>query len=211
MDQAIPDTALTLFRGSCDFMLGMARLDQLPLSDLPEVAFAGRSNVGKSSLLNALTGRSALARTSHTPGRTQQLNFFDLGGKLRLVDMPGYGYAKVSKTQRKDWNKLIRDYLRGRVNLRAVYVLVDGRHGLKDSDTEMMKMLDESAVPYRIILTKADKVHESEMTPRIEDLKVTLKKYSAAYPEPILTSSHKDRGLDDVQRNILFSCGIEGV
>ena len=136
-DQQI-EAARILFSGPCDFMLGVAGLEQLPETDRPEVAFAGRSNVGKSSLVNALTGRKTLARTSNTPGRTQQLNFFNLGDALNLVDMPGYGYAKVSKTQIADWTKLIFKYLRGRANLRCVFVLVDARHGLKDSDGELM-------------------------------------------------------------------------
>ena len=150
--------ASTPFNGECDFVAAAASLDRIPPESLPEIAFAGRSNVGKSSLINALTGRKALARTSHTPGRTQQLNFFTIQEQFLLVDMPGYGYAKVSKTTRKSWDDLIKQYLRGRVSLKCVFLLIDSRHGLKESDREMMKMLDETAVAYRIILTKADKL-----------------------------------------------------
>ena len=147
------EEARRLFQGPCDFVLGVAGLDQLPEADRNEIAFAGRSNVGKSSLINALTGRGTLARTSNTPGRTQQLNYFDLGGAIYLVDMPGYGYAKVSKRQREEWTTLIFDYLRGRPTLRTVFILVDGRHGLKDTDEELMTMLDDAAVSYQIVLT----------------------------------------------------------
>lgn len=184
-----------LFSGPCDFVLGVAGLEQLPEANRTEVAFAGRSNVGKSTLINALTGRNGLARTSNTPGRTQQLNFFDLGGKIYLVDMPGYGYAKVSKKQRAEWDKLIRNYLRGRPNLRCVFILVDGRHGLKDSDEELMTMLDETAVNYRIILTKCDKAKAADLEKIEENLQAVMKKHPAAFPEILKTSSVKDDGI----------------
>jgi GTP-binding protein len=195
-----------LFSGPCDFVLGVAGLEQLPAADRGEVAFAGRSNVGKSTLINALTGHNGLARTSNTPGRTQQLNFFDLGGQLYLVDMPGYGYAKVSKKQRKEWDGLIRDYLRGRPTLRCVFILVDGRHGLKESDEELMSMLDETAVNYRVVLTKCDKNKVDELQKIEENLKTILKKHAAAYPEILRTSSIKDSGID-VLRAVITQLG----
>ena len=189
------EEARILFSGPCDFVLGVAGLEQLPDADRSEVAFAGRSNVGKSSLINALTGHNSLARTSNTPGRTQQLNFFDLGAQIYLVDMPGYGYAKVSKSIRNDWDKLIRSYLRGRPNLRCVFILVDGRHGLKDSDEHLMTMLDEAAVSYRIILTKCDKSKKAEMEKIKNNLSAVLKKHTAGYPDFLETSAIKDKGI----------------
>lgn len=192
------------FAGPCDFIAAVNDLEGLPPASLPEIAFAGRSNVGKSSLINALTGRKTLARTSDTPGRTQQLNFFDLGGHFFLVDMPGYGYAKVSKSQKKQWNYLIRDYLRGRQTLRNVLVLVDSRHGFKDSDQEIMDMLDECAVPYRIVLTKADKSKTAEVDDVVDAITDTLKQHAAAFPAPILTSAHEGTGIAEL-RALVFS------
>ncbi len=192
-----------LFRSPCEFLLGAASLTQLPEPDATEVAFAGRSNVGKSSLLNALTGRNSLARTSNTPGRTQQLNFFFLGDRrndgLYVVDLPGYGYAKVSKKLVKDWVKLMREYLRGRPNLRRVFVLVDGRHGLKDSDMELMSMLDETAVSYQVVLTKSDKVKMAEMEKTLAKTQKAIAKNVAAHPKVLITSSVKGYGLDELR------------
>jgi GTP-binding protein len=189
------EAARKLFAGPCDFMLGVADLSQLPDYSRPEIAFAGRSNVGKSSLINALTGRNHLAHASNTPGRTQQLNFFDLGGRLTLVDMPGYGYAKVSKEQRGQWEALIFDYLRGRPTLRCCLLLVDSRHGLKDSDEVLMEMLDRAAVSFRVILTKADKKAAG-----VEGgVLAALKKHPAAYPDIITTSAEKGTGIPDLR------------
>lgn len=193
------DSARKLFAGPCDFIKGVAGLDGLPEADLPEVAFAGRSNVGKSSLLNALTGRNNLARTSNTPGRTQQLNYFNLGGALYLVDMPGYGYAKVSKTKIAAWTQLIRDYLRGRPTLRCVLILIDARHGLKDSDTELMCMLDEAGAAYRIVLTKTDKTKSQGLQAVVNAVEEELKKHPAAFPRVCLTSSHKEGGIAELR------------
>lgn len=189
------ERARVIFAGPCDFVAGVATLKILPGENLPEVAFAGRSNVGKSSLVNALTGRKTLARTSHTPGRTQQLNFFDLGAHFTLVDMPGYGYAKVSKTQRVAWDKLIRDYLRGRATLRCVFILVDSRHGFKESDAEMMEMLDLAAVPYRIILTKSDKCTGPILAQSEAKILATLKEHTAAFPGVHVTSAEDGTGI----------------
>lgn len=196
-----------IFNGQHEFMLGVAELHQLPSTQLSEIAFAGRSNVGKSSLINALTGRRVLARTSKTPGRTQELNFFNIGpDAFILVDMPGYGYAKVSKTKIAAWTKTLKNYLRGRVNLRLACVLVDGRHGLKANDIEMMEMLDEAAVPYRIVLTKADKVKKAEMEKRVASINERLKKHAAAFPQVHVTSSEKKIGLEELQAAILNVC-----
>jgi GTP-binding protein len=191
-----------LFASPCGFAYAAARADGLPPVRAPEVAFAGRSNVGKSSLINALTGRSGLARTSHTPGRTQELIFFDLNGKATLVDMPGYGYAAVSKEKSASWGKLARDYLRGRPSLLRVFVLVDGRHGLKDSDRETMKLLDASAVSYAVVLTKRDEVKLGERPARIEATLEALRKHVAAYPEVIFTSSRSGEGVPELRAHI---------
>lgn len=191
-----------LFAAECTFLLGMAHLSQLPGDALPEVAFAGRSNVGKSSLLNALTGRKTLARTSNTPGRTQQINFFNLADRLMLADLPGYGYAKVSKSLSREWNILLRTYLRGRAPLRRVCVLVDSRHGVKDNDREIMDMLDESAVNYMVVLTKADKIRKSAQAAVLEKTQAALAARAAAFPFPLLTSSEKGDGIADLRAEL---------
>jgi GTP-binding protein len=192
-----------LFAGPCEFMFAAARADGLPPVGPPEIAFAGRSNVGKSSLVNALTGRSALARTSRTPGRTQELIFFDLGGKARLVDMPGYGYAAVAKSKSESWGELARDYLRGRPSLVRVFVLVDGRHGLKENDHETMRALDAAAVSYAVVLTKGDEVKAADRDARIASTLEGLRKHVAAYPEVILTSSRTGDGVADLRAHIV--------
>lgn len=197
------EEARKIFAGPCDFIWGSANLEQLPTPDRSEIAFAGRSNVGKSSLVNALTGRKTLAKISQTPGRTQQLNYFDLAGHLYLVDMPGYGYAKVSKKQRQEWDKLIFSYLRGRPTLRTVLVLVDSRHGFKDVDLHLMELLDKAAVNYRVILTKADKANKTEREGLIESLQVVLKKHPAAYPVIMMTSAEKGEGLAELRAAII--------
>ena len=185
-----------LFAQACEFMLGVASESQLPDSDLQEVGFAGRSNVGKSSLINALTGRKALARTSNTPGRTRQLNFFDLGGRLTLVDLPGYGYAKAAKREVAAWNELILAYLKGRVQLARVCLLIDARHGLKPNDLEIMALLDQAAVSYQIVLTKVDKLHPAPLAKLIEDLAPRIKQHPACHPEVIATSAQTGQGID---------------
>lgn len=191
-----------LFAGPCDFFFAAAKPEGLPPVGAPEVAFAGRSNVGKSSLINALTGRSSLARTSHTPGRTQELIFFDLGGKATLVDMPGYGYAAVSKEKSASWGRLVIDYLRGRPSLLRVFVLVDGRHGLKDSDEATMKTLDAAAVSYAVVLTKRDEVKTADQPGRVEATQAALAKRPAAYPEVLFTSGRTGAGVPELRAHI---------
>jgi len=191
-----------LFAGPCEFIFAAARADGLPPVGAPEIAFAGRSNVGKSSLINALTGRSTLARTSRTPGRTQELIFFDLGGRARLVDMPGYGYAAVEKAKSASWRELARDYLRGRPSLARVFVLVDGRHGLKESDHETMRALDAAAVSYAVVLTKGDEVKPGEKSARIAATLEGLRKHVAAYPEALMTSARAGDGVAELRAHI---------
>jgi GTP-binding protein len=188
-----------LFARPCVFATAAQRADGLPEATLPEVAFAGRSNVGKSSLINALTGHNALARTSRTPGRTQQLNFFKLDDALMLVDMPGYGYARASKRQIADWTGLMHAYLKGRANLYRVCVLVDSRHGLKSSDTALMDELDDDAVSYQVVLTKADKPNSAAVREVIADTAAALAKRPAAHPDIIVTSSEKGAGIADLR------------
>ena len=184
-----------LFAQECRFVAGAATLDRLPPAGLPEVAFAGRSNVGKSSLVNALTNRQTLARTSNTPGRTQQLNFFELGGRLVLVDLPGYGYAKVSKARVADWTRLLTRYLKGRATLSTAMLLVDSRHGLKDSDRAMMAELDGAAVAYQIVLTKADKPKPAELDAVRAAVAEELKRHPAAFPAVRTTSAETGAGI----------------
>ena len=191
-----------LFAGPCEFIFAAARSDGLPPLGPPEIAFAGRSNVGKSSLVNALTGRNALARTSRTPGRTQELIFFDLNDKARLVDMPGYGYAAVAKSKSESWGELAHDYLRGRPSLLRVFVLVDGRHGLKENDHETMRAFDAAAVSYAVVLTKGDEVKAADQSARIASTLEGLRKHVAAYPEVILTSSRTGDGVPELRAHV---------
>jgi GTP-binding protein len=188
-----------LFASECRFFHGAQRLDQLPPSAGAETAFAGRSNVGKSSLLNALTGRRALARISSEPGRTRQLNFFDLGGRLTLVDMPGYGYARASKDIKADWQGMMFDYLRGRPTLVRVMLLLDSRIELKASDHEVMKLLDRAAVTYQVVLTKADGLKPVALGRKQEDVQAMIRKHPAAFPELATTSAETGVGIVELR------------
>ena len=185
-----------LFAAECRFFHATQRLDQLPPPGLPEVAFAGRSNVGKSSLVNALTGRKALARASNTPGRTRQLNFFDLGGRLSLVDMPGYGYAQAAKDVKEDWQGLMFTYLRARPTLRRVVLLLDGRIELKASDRAAMDLLDDAAVTYQLVLTKSDAVRAGALARKQGEAEAVAAKHPAAYPHVLATSSEAGIGIE---------------
>jgi GTP-binding protein len=204
-DTAALEAARRLFAGRVEFLKSAPALHFLPEPDAPEIAFAGRSNVGKSSLLNALTGRKAIARTSVTPGRTQELNFFEVGEPtaLRLVDMPGYGFAKAPLKVVEQWKRLVRDFLRGRDVLKRTLVLIDARHGVKTVDLEMMKMLDEAAVGYRLVLTKADKIKASELAAVLAATQAEARKHPAAYPVVHVTSSEKGMGIAELRAAVV--------
>ncbi|WP_395649730.1 ribosome biogenesis GTP-binding protein YihA/YsxC [Brevundimonas sp.] len=206
-DEAEVEAARVLFARPATFVMGAAKIEQLPEPNLPEIAFAGRSNVGKSSLINGLVGMHKLARASNEPGRTREVNFFDLDGKMRLVDLPGYGWAKASKTTVKKFQDLGRDYLRGRVTLKRVYLLIDARHGLKSVDKDALDALDNAAVSYQIVLTKADKIkaHERE-TVREATLKA-ISKRPAAFPAVIVTSAEKGLGMPELRAEIMRTTG----
>jgi GTP-binding protein len=206
MSHAIPNSddiarGEALFKGSCTFVKGVVKIDGLPQDGKPEVAFAGRSNVGKSSLINALTGRTSLARVSVTPGRTRELNFFTLGkdAALYLVDMPGYGYARASKSEIKGWTRLIRDYVKGRRELKRVFLLIDARHGIKPNDEETMTAMDEAAVSYQVVLTKADKPKASELEATKAKVAEKLAKHPAAYPQVLTTSARMGSGIPELR------------
>jgi GTP-binding protein len=203
------ENARVLFARPAVFMMGAAAIDGLPPSDLPEVAFAGRSNVGKSSLINGLVGQNHLARASNEPGRTREVNFFVLDEKLRLVDLPGYGWAKASKTTVKKFQNLGRDYLRGRPNLKRAYLLIDARHGLKEVDKEPMDVFDKSAVSYQIVLTKADKMKPHEVEAMVLRTQAAIAKRPAAFPRVIATSAEKGGGLPELRAEIAAICAVK--
>ena len=199
-DAKLIEQGRKLFAGDWQFIWASPSIETLPPMDGMEVAFAGRSNVGKSSLINALTGRRALARTSHTPGRTQDLIFFEGPHKaFRLVDMPGYGYASAPKAKVASWTALIHKFLLGRASLARVYVLIDGRHGLKDADQDVLKTLDKSAVSYQVVLTKADQVKTTELQTRIEETAAALARHPAAFPDILVTSSRSGAGMPELR------------
>jgi GTP-binding protein len=215
VDPVAPDNEVDLeagrllFAGPVGFERGVVRLGDLPDADRPEVAFAGRSNVGKSSLINALTGRHGLARASAEPGRTRELNFFSLGERIRLVDLPGYGYARAPRHDIARWTALTRDYLRGRPGLARVFLLIDARHGLKDSDAEVMGALDEAAVVYQAVLTKADKPKADELARLLVRTQEALLKRPAAHPRVLAASSRTGAGIDDLRAEIAALASIE--
>lgn len=199
-----PDAAATekgrlLFAGGADFLKGVVAMDGMPDGDRVEVCFAGRSNVGKSTLINALTGRKALARASNTPGRTQEINFFTLTEERYLVDLPGYGFANAPVKVVEKWQRLLKAYLAGRANLRRAFVLIDARHGAKPVDEEIMALLDRAAVPFQVVMTKADKVKEADLSKVLAQVRRALKPHPAAFPEMVLTSSEKGDGIETLR------------
>ncbi|MCT8990214.1 ribosome biogenesis GTP-binding protein YihA/YsxC [Chelativorans sp. SCAU2101] len=213
MNEAVENTA-KLFARPWIFIRGVPAMKFLPPEGPPEVAFAGRSNVGKSSLINALVGQKGLARTSNTPGRTQELNYFVPEGysgeagdlpPMALVDMPGYGFAKAPKAQVEAWTRLIFDYLRGRVTLKRVYLLIDARHGVKKIDEEVMDLLDKAAVSYQLVLTKSDKIKQAALAKLLEETRRKIGKRPAAFPEILATSAEKGRGIDDLRAAIVLA------
>ncbi len=208
-DDAAIEAGRLLFAKPCTFLLGAVSLDDLPASGLPEIAFAGRSNVGKSSLINALTNHKTLARTSNTPGRTQQLNFFDLGGRLSIADLPGYGYARAPKESVRQWTELVGDYLQGRVELVRTCLLIDGRHGVKTNDRDVMTMLDKAAVSYLVVLTKCDKIGAAELAKVQDETMREMATHVAAYPLLMTTSSAKGTGIETL-RAALAALALEG-
>lgn len=204
---ALIEAGRKLFASECRFVHAAQRLEQLPPAAGPEVAFAGRSNVGKSSLLNALTGRLALARVSQAPGRTRQLNFFDLGGRLMLVDMPGYGYARASRSVKEDWQGLMFDYLRGRPTLRRVLLLLDARIESKPADIAVMELLDRAAVTFQLVLTKADDVKADDLVRKLAAVAALARQHPAAHPEVMVTSSETGQGIEDLRAEIATLAG----
>ena len=207
-DEAEIEAARILFARQATFLMGAVSVDGLPPADLPEVAFAGRSNVGKSSLINALVGHKKLARASNEPGRTREVNFFVLDEAIRLVDLPGYGFARVSRTSKDKFQNLGRQYLRGRPNLKRVYLLIDARHGLKDVDKEPMDAFDKAAVSYQIILTKADKMKPAEVEALVAKTQAAIIKRPAAFPRVLATSSEKGTGIPELRAEIAATCEI---
>jgi GTP-binding protein len=202
------ETARVLFARPVSFVMGAVNVAQLPSDELPEVAFAGRSNVGKSSLINALVGQKYLARASNEPGRTRELNFFLLNDAMHMVDLPGYGWARASKVAVKKFQNLGRDYLRGRPNLKRAYLLIDARHGLKEVDNEPMDALDKAAVSYQIVLTKADKIKPPELAKVTEATQNAIRKRPAAHPIVLATSSETGFGIPELRLEIMQTCGV---
>lgn len=205
-EKASAEEGRLLFAGPVDFVKGVVAMDGLPEADRPEVCFAGRSNVGKSSLINALTGRKGIARASNTPGRTQEINFFALGEHSYLVDLPGYGYAQAPVAVVQKWQALLKKYLSGRPNLRRAFALIDARHGVKPVDHEIMTLLDRSAVPFQVVVTKADKVSTTALAATLTQIETELQKHPAAFPQLVVTSSEKGRGIATL-RSIIAELG----